>query len=146
MKDDLAKKSTTESMNVIHPLDERVLRALCAFPGREELAAQIPHLQCRKREDTVVGFWSFLSPAPEAKPSKTIGTEQFGDVYGLSSEARSFIAFLMFVEDGFITSLEGLAPAEDRFPRNTDSIALFSQDGRPIQRPPAGGYSGPDFW
>lgn len=96
----------------LEPIEAAVLQMLLdgEHPVLAALRQQLSGLTVKAREHTGVGFFAELSVAETACPAPLpSGTARFGDVDATSSSLQCGAGFLLYVDDGFLTCLEGYA-------------------------------------
>ena len=117
-------------MKTLTALEERVIRMLLAGdnPILATLRSQAENLAVSSRELTGVGFFTRLVVRENA-PS--IGIERsfkLGDVNGTAENVRNGLGFLLFVEDGFLSALEGYT-YDDRWSDDVRGLDLDYSGG-----------------
>jgi len=94
------------------------------LPALASLRGQLPMLDVTKREFTGVGFFTeFAHPAGVARlhsPRRVAFGDVLADIDGLEYGA----GFVLFVEDGIITVLEGYSTANESWPESIERFSL----------------------
>jgi hypothetical protein len=84
----------------------------------------------RSRELTGVGFFTEFVLAPDAVPAP-VSTLRFGDVQATVSGLKRGPGFVIFVDDGLLTMLEGYS-YDKPWPERIDEFAVsYIEPGRP---------------
>lgn len=127
---------TEEGAN-LNPLEVAVLQALFAgdHPALEILRNQARNSKVQERTLTGAGFFSHLelvAPCPRlpSRPSLRIG-DVLAEVPGLEAG----MGFLVYIDDGLLTALEGYT-FEEPWPENLDRFSLSYVGGGGERRLP----------
>jgi hypothetical protein len=97
------------SDNLLTPLERTVLNEICKqYPkDRASLEAQIASASVTSRENTGAGFFTYFRVASDAA-HKVTGEERVrGDVLAKLHGLEFEMGFILFLEDGFLSCLEG---------------------------------------
>lgn len=117
----------------LEPLDAAVLETLLAgnHPVLVALRAQLAEATLESRELSGVGFFTHFTLPPTVAPVP-VRCLRFGDVHGTIAGLEYGAGFVLFVDDGRLTMLEGFSYAE---PWPVGPITEFSisylEPGRP---------------
>jgi len=98
----------------LNPLESAVLNALLTgdHPVLDGLRRQLDCAQVSRRELTGVGFFADLDVPKDLAVSTESRRIVFGDVLASMSELQNGAGFLVYVEDGLLTMLEGYSFGE----------------------------------
>jgi hypothetical protein len=133
-------------MSMLNAIESAVLGKLLEgdLPELERLRAQAARLHVTKRELTGVGFYTAFGHPADVVPLKAPRRMRFGDVLADIDGLAHGAGFVLFVDDGVMTMLEGYSTANEAWP---DPIGSFSlrywppeRDLSPFQ-PPVGVYN-----
>ena len=105
--------------------EQSVLKALLEgdHPILAALREQVPVTLVERRDFSGVGFFTRFSVASTAVPAPVVGQLDLGGVDAVIPSLRHGAGFVLFVNDGYLSMLEGFTFAEDLWP---DSTAGFS--------------------
>jgi hypothetical protein len=96
-------------MSNLTALENRVLEML--LHGDDETLSvfrqQANEATVLSRQLTGVGFFTKFAVRPQAPRVEGRPTFKFGDVNGIASNVRHGLGFLLYIEDGVISALEG---------------------------------------
>ncbi len=115
--------------DVLTNLEAEVLRKLLS--GDNEVLAllrrQLAVCRCSKRELTGGGFYTYLdvSTYGGARPKLNL---KFGDVIASMRGLQNGAGFLLYIDDGFLTMLEGYSFGEP-WPDQVDCVAVSYDHG-----------------
>lgn len=111
-------------MTTLDELEAAVLDKLLAgdLPALACLRAQRQRLRVAKRERTGVGFFSEFAPPDDVVPLANARSIRFGDVLATIDGLEHGAGFLLFIDNGLITMLEGYTNANEPWP---DRVARF---------------------
>lgn len=112
----------------LEPIEAAVLQMLLDgdHPVLAALRQQLSGLSVKARDHTGVGFFTELLVAETARPAPLrSGKARFGDVDATSSSLQCGAGFLLYVDDGLLTCLEGYA-YEGPWPERPEQIGEFS--------------------
>ena len=116
----------------LEPLEAAVLDKMLAgeHPVLTALRAQLARATVRSRELTGVGFFTEFALAPDAV-SAPVRTLRFGDIQAEVSGLKHGAGFVIFVDDGLLTMLEGYSYGEP-WPEKIDEFSIsYIEPGRP---------------
>ena len=116
----------------LEPLEAAVLDKLLSGeqPVLIALRAQLAGATVKSREFTGVGFFTEFALAPEAVPAP-VRTLRFGDVQATVSGLNHGAGFVIFVDQGLLTMLEGYSYGEP-WPEKIDEFSVsYTEPGRP---------------
>jgi hypothetical protein len=118
-------------MSALTPLEQSVLHALLDgdHPGLEALRDQLPGLAVVRRIASPTSFSAVLRPgraAPRApiRSRRAVLDDLWADIPGLPGGA----AFALFVEDGWLATLEGSTFGGERWPVDLAGFTLHHDD------------------
>lgn len=102
-------------------------------PSLVELRKQINGLSVKTRDSNEAGVITELTTAPDTKPASLRSERiQLGDVFGRLQGLKRGCGFLLFVENGFLKSLESYS-FEEPWPKNIVKFELDFVDGREMR-------------
>lgn len=107
-------------MNALNELESAVLDLLLAggHPALEVLRVQRERLIVSKREFTGVGFFAEFSHPPDVVRLQAPRRARFGDVLAEIEGLEHGAGFVLFIDDGLITMLEGYSTANEPWPEH----------------------------
>ena len=93
---------------LLNNLERAVLNAICesAGPDTDALTAQLKGVTVRSRNNTGCGFFTRLEPNRSCEP---LAKGNVGDVWANISGFQDPMTFILFLQNGFIDTLEGAA-------------------------------------
>jgi hypothetical protein len=100
----------------LEPLESAVMRMLLDgdHPTLGALRAQLQHLTVSSRKKTGAGFYTDFVPETSAVPIDLPGRIQFGDVVARAISGLQYGGgFVLFIEHGLMTMLEGYSFGDD---------------------------------
>ncbi len=110
--------------------ENKVMNAL--LKGESEvlqiLRRQYEAARIESREFTGVGFFTDFI-IDDQKLKLNIDKFNFGDVYGGYNENDLKIGFILFIENGYISSLEGYVLEDIIWPENYNILNLYYESG-----------------
>lgn len=110
----------------LQPLEAAVLQKLFDgdHPVLASLREQLSGLSVKNRERTGVGFFTEFSVAHAARPAPILsGSARFGDVEATIGGLKHGAGFLVYVDAGFLSMLEGYS-YDEPWPARVDEFAL----------------------
>ena len=112
-------------MTALSQLEQQVLETLLRgdHPTLVVLRSQLPHTTVISREHTGAGFFTQLAVAPEAPRLSPPASFSFGDVGAAIPGLQLGACFLLFIEDGALSMLEGYS-YDEPWPSMIDSFDL----------------------
>lgn len=97
-------------------------------PALQQLKQQAKVLRATRREHTGVGFFTEFEPGPDAVAVAALpGRLTIGDVDAAINGVADAVGFLLFVESGYITMLEGFAYGNE-WPTEVTTFSLRHRD------------------
>jgi hypothetical protein len=87
------------------------------------LKDQLRDIEVLERKLTGVGFFTTLRVSPVARRLTSRRSFRFGDVIAQMSGLRHGAGFVLFVDDGVITGLEGYT-FDEQWPQSTERLTL----------------------
>jgi hypothetical protein len=92
------------------------------------LRSQVPHLRVTSREMTGVGFLTEFSVSVDAPRVVGSPTFKFGDVSGKADNVEHGLGFVLYVDDGALSALEGYT-YDDAWPEEVHGLKLTYNSG-----------------
>jgi hypothetical protein len=113
-------------MSALNEIEGAVLDMLLAgeSPALEVLRAQREPLFVAKRELTGVGFFTELGHPPDVVRLQAPQRVRFGDVLADIEGLEHGAGFVLYIDDGLITMLEGYSTANEPWPESPARFAL----------------------
>lgn len=113
-------------MSAPNEIERAVLDMLLAgeSPALEVLRAQCERLFVVKRELTGVGFFTELGHPPDVMRLPASLRVRFGDVLADIEGLEHGAGFVLYIDDGLITLLEGYSTANEPWPESPAQFAL----------------------
>ncbi|MCX5741652.1 MAG: hypothetical protein NT062_04030 [Proteobacteria bacterium] len=113
-------------MTALNEIEGAVLDKLLAgeIPTLQILRSQRDHLCVMKREFTGVGFYTEFGHPPGAARLRAPMRVRFGDVLADIRGLEHGAGFVLFIDDGLITMLEGYSTANEPWPELTAPLSL----------------------
>lgn len=88
-----------------------------------QLREQFENALVISEEDSEAGFFINFKVKETVNQSK-LDTFHIGDVFGNYEDVKYAVGFILFVENGYISMLEGYVNALDKWPKNDIAINL----------------------
>lgn len=113
-------------MTALNGIEEAVLDWLLAGanPSLKVLRAQRERLSVVKREFTGVGFFTEFGHPPGVVKLSGSRRVRFGDVFADVRGMEHGAGFVLFIDDGLITMLEGYSLANESWPESPEWYGL----------------------
>lgn len=113
-------------MNVLNDLERAVLDKLLVGdePSFACLRAQQQRMRVAKREYSGVGFFTEFTHPPDAPRLQGAKGIRFGDVLADIRGLEHGAGFLLFIDDGLITMLEGYTNSNEPWPTDVEAFEL----------------------
>ncbi|HZN94287.1 MAG TPA: hypothetical protein VFB81_16350, partial [Myxococcales bacterium] len=114
------------SMSGLNELEAAVLDKILAGdePAFSPLREQRRRLRVSKRELTGVGFFTEFEIPPDAPRLAVAGPIRFGDVLAEIEGLTHGAGFVLFIDDGLLTMLEGYSNGNESWPGEISSFRL----------------------
>jgi hypothetical protein len=111
-------------MSILNELEMAVLDKLLAGdePALSCLREQRQRMHVTKREHTGVGFFTEFGHPSDVSRLPTSKNIRFGDVLAEIDGLEHGAGFLLFIDNGLITMLEGYSNANETWP---DKVGIF---------------------
>jgi len=112
------------------PLEREVLEKLLAgeHPVLEALRRQLASISVVEREQTGSGFFTKLSTIPSAAAAQVqTSSLRFGDIEATMDGLSHGAGFVLYVDDGRLTMLEGYS-YEEPWPEHVEKFSLRFSD------------------
>jgi hypothetical protein len=102
----------------------------------KQLREQYAHASVVSRESSDVGFFTTFSLQGRDDLRVNNKSFQIGDVDGNLNEIYGAVGFILYIKNGFISTLEGYTNAIDKWPEDDEEIILKYDSGneRDIKR------------
>jgi hypothetical protein len=112
------------------PLERAVIRFLLVGEDStlDILRTQLEHASVASREFTGVGFFTRLLVDPRAPAIEPFASFKFGDVEASLPELQHGAGFLLYVNQGFLSMLEGYC-YDERWPQAVTGFQLAYYSG-----------------
>ncbi len=113
-------------MSTLNDLEQAVLDKLLVGdePGLACLRAQQERMRVAKREYSGVGFFTEFTHPPDAPRLQGARSIRFGDVLADISGLDHGAGFLLFIDGGLITMLEGYTNSNEPWPASVEAFEL----------------------
>jgi hypothetical protein len=113
-------------MSALNEIEGAVLDMLLAgeIPTLHVLRAQRERLFVTKREFSGVGFFTEFGHPPDVVRLQTPKRVRFGDVLADLEGLEHGAGFVLFIDDGLITMLEGYSTANEPWPESLARCVL----------------------
>lgn len=113
-------------MNTLNELEAAVLDKLLAgdLPAFACLRMQCQRMHVTNREHTGVGFYTEFGHPDDVQRLSTSKSITFGDVLAELDGLAHGAGFLLFIDNGLITMLEGYTNANEAWPDNLERFEL----------------------
>lgn len=104
-------------MATLTDLEVSVCRAILRWktPRNANLRAQLEQAEVRRRENTGAGMWTWFH-VPRGMPPAEAGPSPLGNLAVLVEGLQHPAGFLLWVEEGYVESLECFTIADDTWP------------------------------
>lgn len=113
-------------MSAINELEAAVLDKILAGdePALVLLREQRQRMRVRGREFTGVGFYTEFEHSADTPRLAVSESIRFGDVLAEIDGLENGAGFLLFIDNGLITMLEGYSNANEKWPESISSFKL----------------------
>ncbi|MCX5662446.1 MAG: hypothetical protein NTW19_22425 [Planctomycetota bacterium] len=111
---------------MLTPLETEVLDLMLNNPGEtyETLRRQLTHAVVSRRESTGVGFATHFNIPSDAEVNRGLPDMAIYNVAAESGELEHGASFTLFIRDGVLSVLEGVA-VTGNWPNNTHDFRLY---------------------
>jgi hypothetical protein len=115
------------SMSALNEIEGAVLDMLLAgeIPALQVLRAQCERLFVTKREFSGVGFFTEFGHPPDVVRLQTSKRVRLGDVLADLEGLDQGAGFVLFIDDGLITMLEGYSTANEPWPESARCVLRY---------------------
>lgn len=123
---DMSNNAPGLLMGALNEIEGAVLDKLLAgeVPALQVLRSQRQQLRVTKREVTGVGFYTEFGHPPDSVRLRAPTRVCLGDVLADMQGIEHGAGFVLFIEDGLITMLEGYTTANERWLESTTLRSL----------------------